>query len=201
MRAGVLGEIRDFWFGPLPAFDSFPEDKFALWFMATPDQDAEIAARFGPALDEAGRNGLAVETLGPTERLGAIILLDQMSRNIHRGSPRAYDTDPLARKVAAHVVAARFEPYKVVERVFAILPFGHSESLTDQDRALELFAAHVTPYCDPQHFFYKAGQRQSQLYRDIIARFGRFPFRNPVLGRQTTPEEADFLAQTKVTPF
>ena len=81
------------------------------------------------------------------------------------------------------------------------MPLGHSESLTDQDAALDLFLRDVAPYAPADNRFYQACRIQSQRYCDIIARFGRFPHRNAVLERATTAEEAAFLADAELVPF
>lgn len=94
-----------------------------------------------------------------------------------------------------------FEGFKLIERIFLILPFGHSENIVDQDFALELADQHYFPFAAADHFFTIASKRQSQLYRDIIARFGRFPHRNAILGRKTTAQEAQFLSETNMSPI
>jgi uncharacterized protein (DUF924 family) len=124
-----------------------------------------------------------------------------MSRNIHRNRPEAYGLDHLARQFACEAVREGLDRFKLVERAFVIMPLGHSESLTDQDDALDLFLRDVAPYAPADNRFYQACRIQSQKYRDIIARFGRFPHRNAVLGRTTTTEEAAFMADAKLGPF
>lgn len=199
MDTATLDAIHAYWFGPLPDVDSFNPDRFAVWFGGGPDVDRDIAERFAPALA-----GIAADTspdpLSPFQAVARIVLLDQMSRNIHRDSPHAYDLDPTARRLADEEIAAGLGRFRLVERVFVLLPLGHSETLADQDRAVELYLSEVAPFAPPGNRFYDACRIQSQKYRDIIARFGRFPHRNAVLGRQSTPEEARFLADTDMAP-
>ncbi|MGE3305281.1 MAG: DUF924 family protein [Rhizobiaceae bacterium] len=134
------------------------------------------------------------------QQLGLVILLDQLPRNAFRGSAQAYATDAAALAVCRRIAASGPGGFKLIERLFLILPFGHSESLEDQDRSLALAEEHYFPFAAPDHFFTQASRQQSALYRDIIARFGRFPHRNAILGRETTDEEAQFMAETKPSP-
>jgi uncharacterized protein (DUF924 family) len=196
----IFDKIHAFWFGPLAEFVSFPMDRFSIWFGGGEAVDTDIAQRFGEALvcvaDEPGSGALS-----PQQEVGRIVLIDQMSRNIHRNRPEAYALDHLARQLAREAIQVGLHRFKLVERAFVILPLGHSESLTDQDDALDLFLRDVAPYAPADNRFYQAGRIQSQKYRDIIARFGRFPHRNVVLGRTTTAEEAAFMADAKLGPF
>ena len=154
------------------------------WFGGGPGFDAECRARFLDAHLAASRR----EYDGWMERadgaLALLLLLDQIPRNIYRGSAHGYATDPLARRHASAAIAAghdrAFEP---ALRAFFYLPFEHSEDIADQDHALALFAA----LGDGNYLAY------AQAHRDVIARFGRFPHRNAALGRDSTPEEQAWL--------
>lgn len=123
--------------------------------------------------------------------LALILLLDQLPRNLFRGSPRAFSCDPAARQAASHAVDRGFDrSVAPVRRWFIYLPFEHSEDLADQRRALELYGS--LPADNDRDLCLRAAQR----HYDIIARFGRFPHRNEVLGRSSTAEEAAFLRET-----
>lgn len=200
MDAAVYDEVHEYWFGPLAATDSFPADRFPIWFGGGEAVDQDITARFGAALS-AFAAGDRAEPATPMQIVGRIVLLDQFSRNIHRGKPETYALDPLARRYADEAIADGLERFKVVERPFVILPLGHSEELADQDRAVALIQADVLPYAPEGNRFYEGGRIQSVKYRDIIARFGRFPHRNAVLGRDSTAEETAFMATAKMSPF
>ncbi len=200
MDAAIFDEVHGFWFGPLADFDSFPLDRFPIWFGGGDAVDAELTKRFGDALITAAKEP-NLGALSAQQEVGRIVLLDQMSRNIYRNRPEAYAFDPLARQAAHEAIRAGLDRFKLVERVFVMLPLGHSETLADQDLALELFHRDVAPFAPADNRFYQASRIQSQKYRDIIARFGRFPQRNAVLGRTTTAEEAAFLADANLTPF
>ena len=169
-----------------------PRDIVALWLAAgqarwfTKDEafDEKLRAAWLPAHEAAAQNALQVWARTPEGALALLLLLDQFPRNAFRGQARAFATDAMARGIAGDAIArgfdARVEPSL---RQFVYVPFMHSESLADQTTGVALYHA--------------AGDRNGELYarmhRDIIARFGRFPHRNPALGRVTTPEEQAFL--------
>ena len=118
------------------------------------------------------------------------MLLDQLPRNLFRGSPSAFSCDPEARQAARHAVGRGFDrAVAPVRRWFFYLPFEHSEDLADQQRGLELYAS--LPADEDRDLCLRAAQR----HHDIIARFGRFPHRNEVLGRSSTAAEAAFLRE------
>ena len=174
---------------PLPSADEVA----AFWRAAGPSRwfakdevfDAEFKSRF-----EAAHHAAAAGTLdawaGEAEgALALLVLLDQFPRNAWRGSARMFATDARARAVARAAIDAGLD--RQVDdglRAFFYLPLTHSESLADQERSVALNAA-----LDADT------QRYAVLHRDIVARFGRFPHRNPMLGRETTPEEQAFLDQ------
>jgi uncharacterized protein (DUF924 family) len=153
------------------------------WFEKDTVFDEEIKRRF-LATHEAAAAGKLHDWENTAEgALALLILLDQFPRNMFRNSARAYATDPLARAIAAGALVKGFDSVFPDLRSFFYLPFEHSEDLADQERALALYKA--------------AGDtdnlKWAEIHADIIRRFGRFPHRNAVLGRATTPEEQAFL--------
>jgi uncharacterized protein (DUF924 family) len=153
------------------------------WFSKDPSFDDEIRARFLPLHEEAARGAFTAWRDSPRSCLALIVLLDQFPRNMFRGSARAFATDALALDTARHAVASGHDRVlNTTERTFIYLPFEHSENLADQERALELFADHPNSEWVHKHW-------------EIIKRFGRFPHRNGILGRQSTPAEIEFLKQ------
>ena len=200
MKHDRLDDVHRFWFGDLPSFDHFPEEKFPLWFVQNGDADASIRERFGPLIGEALDENWRVDQLTLSQQVGLIILLDQFPRNAYRGTATAYQADATALRLARQIAGDGFEGFKLIERIFLILPFGHSEDIADQNQALALAEEHYFPFAAPDHFFTQASRRQSRLYRDTIARFGRFPHRNAVLGRDTIDEEAKFMSETNLSP-
>jgi uncharacterized protein (DUF924 family) len=132
------------------------------------------------------------------DALALVVLLDQFPRNIHRGSPLAYSADPFARVVAGRAIDRRFHKMLPRERrFFFYLPFEHSEDLIEQARSITLFREWVDD-C-PAEKRAEAEHHFSYILRheEIIRRFGRFPHRNAVLGRTTTPEEAEFMKEPR----
>lgn len=178
-------EVLDFWFG-------HTEEARPEWFRKDERFDAEIARLFGALVDEAVAGRLAAWGEASAETaLALVILLDQFPRNMHRGSPLAFRGDAAALATARRMVERDMDlALPPVRRAFAYLPFEHAEDLAAQDEAVRLFtllAAEAPPLADMLDYAHR--------HRDVIARFGRFPHRNEVLQRQSTPEEIEFLKQ------
>lgn len=160
------------------------------WFMADPLLDAEIAMRFGhliqPAADALEKGEHPAEAEAKTA-LGLCVLLDQFPRNIYRGLTRSWVYDPLVLGVAERAVQRGYD--RDIEdplRQFFYTPFMHAENMDAQDRCVELTETRMR---DPNY------ARHAHAHREEIRRFGRFPRRNPVLGRATTPEERAWLKE------
>lgn len=167
--------VLDFWFG---------QDRKA-WFGKNPAFDEEIRQRFA-ALYDLGATGLLADwRRTPADCLALVILLDQFPRNMFRGSARAFASDAMALDAAKHALSMRFDrDLSVDERTFLYLPFEHSESLADQEQACQL----MRPLGEELLSY-------ALRHKTIIERFGRFPHRNAVLGRRSTPAEEEFLKQ------
>jgi uncharacterized protein (DUF924 family) len=156
----------------------------ALWFAKDAAFDARFRERFLLDHESAARGELAQWQSTPEGALALVLLMDQFPRNAFRDSARMYDTDAMARKVASTAFAAGYDQGVERElRKFFVLPFAHSEDLADQERSVAL-ARRIGPD-DLAH---------AQHHRDIVRRFGRFPHRNAILGRESTPQEKDYLA-------
>lgn len=166
------------------AFWTDPEIR-AKWFVKDADLDLEIRTRFLDAMERAGRGELEDWRRTAEGVLALLILLDQFSRNVHRGDARAFAQDARAREIARHAVAQRLDLQVLIElRLFFYLPFEHSEEHADQLWSVALFAAMGNDgYLD-----------YAQRHLDVIARFGRFPHRNTALSRPSTPDEKAYLA-------
>lgn len=168
-------EVLDFWFQG-DAHDP-------RWFRKDEAFDRAIRDRFLPLYELALAGGLAAWLESPAECLALVILLDQFPRNMFRGTARAFAADPLAREAARSILSHGWDrSMDDPRRLFAYLPFEHSESLPDQDLACELMKDF-----DPEQV------RYALKHREIILRFGRFPHRNEALGRASTAEEIEFL--------
>ncbi len=170
-------EILHFWFDELGR---------KAWFAKDPAIDASCRDRFAHLIDEINARPFEETVSSPDQALASVIVLDQFARNIHRDTPRAFAYDELARGIARLAIALHLDQRLPAERrVFLYLPFEHSEALADQLRAVELISA----LGDDEY------TRYAEAHRDVIARFGRFPHRNAVLGRTPTLDELAFLKE------
>jgi uncharacterized protein (DUF924 family) len=191
-------EILSFWFGEDVQAGSW-QDKADIWFAGGPEVDNEIRERFGDAYVAAGAGKLSSWADRAYGRLALIILLDQYSRNIHRGKAEAFEHDPFALKLALDCVLEGHDRQLLpIERLFAYMPLMHAEDLDIQRQGLALFTALADEARDDYPFLDKSVESAQEHY-DIIERFGRFPHRNAVLGRDATPEEELFLAEGGAT--
>ncbi|WP_144155812.1 DUF924 family protein [Paraburkholderia sp. BCC1885] len=180
--------ILDCWFGA-PGSASFGQDR-KLWFARDTAFDATLRERFGALLEAAGQGALDTWMDTPSGALALVVLLDQFSRNIHRGTARAFETDHHALRIARHAVTNGFDLRLpgLFHRAFVYMPFEHDESLDSQREAVRLFK----PFEGLPHggaSYYRSALRHAA----IIERFGRFPHRNALLGRESTEEEVAFL--------
>jgi uncharacterized protein (DUF924 family) len=188
-------EIIRYWFGDLD--QSTPEKgRFGMWFGKDDKVDAEIRESFGADLERAGRGELDQWMASPRTMLALIVLLDQFPRNIFRGTAQAFAFDPKAREVVNTGLARGFDQaLPLFARMFFYLPLMHSESLEDQDRALELYRKLIAAAPENMKEAIGGANKFADRHREIIARFGRFPHRNLALGRVSTPEEIEFLKE------
>ncbi|RFP24365.1 DUF924 domain-containing protein [Duganella sp. BJB488] len=185
--------VFDFWFQPSEgqAADAPRRE----WFQKNDDFDREIAGRFGALIEQALAGDLRHWDMeGPRSALARIVVLDQFCRNVHRGTPLALAGDPQALQAALAMVDARQdEMLTPLQRGFVYLPFEHAEDMAMQERAVALFermhdAEPTTPGLAGMLDF-------ARRHREVIKRFGRFPHRNAILGRASTPEEQAYLLQ------
>ncbi|KWF01251.1 DUF924 family protein [Burkholderia pseudomultivorans] len=182
-------EILDFWFGA-PDSAEFGHSR-KVWFSGGAAFDALLRARYGALLDAACDGACDHWAESPLGVLALIVVLDQFSRNIHRGTPRAFAADPKALALARRIVAAGWDAQLPSghHRAFAYLPFEHDESAASQREAVRLCAAiRAEAGCEGYHDF-------ALRHAAVIERFGRFPHRNAILGRASTDDEAAFLRE------
>ncbi|NCC21735.1 MAG: DUF924 domain-containing protein [Alphaproteobacteria bacterium] len=172
-------EVLHFW---------FEETHPSQWFQKNEAFDRAVRERFRVAVDMA-RDGLCNHWQDDADgALALCLVLDQFPRNMFRGSARAFETDDKALAVARHALSRGFDRIlPPIRRRFLYLPFEHSESMDDQEKAVALFAAMKDE--DPVGYDY------ALRHRDVIKQFGRFPHRNAVLGRKSTPGEKAYLAR------
>ena len=181
--------LLDTWFGP-PANPGCEQHR-AIWFKSTEEFDAALREVFLADYRAAVAGALDSWEATPEGALALVVLLDQIPRNIFRGEPRAYSTDAAARAAADRALAKGFDwLIPPVRRLFFYMPFHHSENLDDQRRSRALFDAL------PRNPDRRGSLRRYGLpYLEVIERFGRFPHRNAILDRESTPEEVAFLAE------
>ena len=181
MNAPGFTDVLDFWFGASDSPERGRPRK--AWFQKSEPFDSEIRRRFLATWEQAARGELERWLATPLASLALVIVLDQFPRNMFRGTARAFSSDSPALAAAGSMIEREFDRVlSPVERSFAYLPFVHTEDLAAQRRSLALFQA-----LDPEYI------ESARRHYEIIARFGRFPHRNAVLGRESTAEEIEFL--------
>jgi uncharacterized protein (DUF924 family) len=177
-------DVLEFWFGPLPHATR------GEWFRKDPGFDSAIRTRFGAAVESALGEAFREWTATPQGSLARVILLDQFTRNIFRGTARAFAGDEQALADAAHAIERGFDrELDRYERWFLYLPFEHAEDWPAQQRSLELFGRLAEDTGD------RSPLEWAEKHAEVIRRFGRYPHRNEILGRPSTFEEAAFLAE------
>jgi uncharacterized protein (DUF924 family) len=187
-------DVLDFWFGDGLTRDWPSQDHKDLWFGGGPAQDEAIRQRFGPLVDEALNGGLIDWETDPRTRLALIVLLDQLSRNVHRGQRRAFDGDDRAQRLTRLSIAEGMDTTLTPAGcVFLYMPLMHAEHLDLQEECVARFQRLVDSSPPALRDTLAGNLRFAVVHRDIVAQYGRFPHRNAVLGRSTTPEEAAFL--------
>jgi len=183
-----VDEILNFWFGQ-PDEANYGKQR-SFWFTKTAEFDREVQTRFLTDYEQAVAGQLDYWKESPRSCLALILLLDQFPRNMFRGTTKAFATDPQALSVAQYAVGNGFDKDLLpVQRWFIYLPFEHSENLAHQEQCVELFASLSN---DPDS---ASAIDYAIRHKSVIERFGRFPHRNQILGRASTPEEIEFLKQ------
>jgi len=181
-------EVLDFWFGA-PGSPEYGQPR-TCWFRKDAAFDEAIRARFGEAVNIAIAGGFGEWCATAHGALARIILLDQFTRNIFRGTPRAFAGDARALATAEDAIARGFDgELSLYERQFMYLPFEHAENVEAQHRSLALFGALAQELQDDDLLGW------ARKHADIIFRFGRYPHRNAILERASTPEEEAFLRE------
>jgi uncharacterized protein (DUF924 family) len=189
-------ELLTLWFGEDEDDARVGESRSDLWWGQSSETDEMLGARFGRAASAAAAGTLDHWTGSPRGRLALIILLDQVPRAIRRGTPEAFAQDGKARSVAGKGLASGADRLlRPIERVFFYLPFEHSEDPVDQELSVELFKALAAEVPDGWRAAFDNYLDFAVRHKRIVDRFGRFPHRNAILGRESTPEEIEFLKE------
>lgn len=198
-------DVRDFWFGPLPATAASLDERMALWFdtgagPARQEHDREIARRFTTLFERAAAGELAAWADSPRRRLSLILLLDQFPRHLFRGTARAFATDAQALALSlSGMQSAADAALQVPERLFFYMPLQHAESREAQEESVAAYRRLAAEAPRTLGDACDAALRSAVEHRDVIGRFGRFPHRNRALGRDSTPAERAWLAAAEST--
>ena len=191
-------DVIDYWIGEASASPDAAGEKHKLWFGKSKETDAEIRERFGALLETLSDLPSAEDwaSRGPRERLAVIIVLDQFSRNLFRGEARAFHQDDLALLLCKDGIAlGQDKGLSEAERIFFYLPLEHSEAPEDQVASVAKFAELAADSREGFRGLTESTLKYAHAHKDVIDRFGRFPHRNAALGRESTDEEKEWLAE------
>ncbi|MDN3519428.1 DUF924 family protein [Aquisalimonas lutea] len=188
--------ILEYWFGDAPDDGTVAAQRGALWWSKSDAVDEDIRARFETTVQAAGRDELDDWAATARGRLALIILTDQFPRNMYRGTPAAFAFDAKARALCLEGLAAgQDRELRPIQRVFWYMPLEHSEDLAHQDRSVALFRELRDEVGAQLRETFQVNLDFAVRHQEIIQRFGRFPHRNAILGRTSTPEELAFLEE------
>ncbi|KOX98725.1 DUF924 family protein [Pseudomonas nunensis] len=187
--------LLEWWFGSAEAPNDVAADREKLWFGKRDSQDLEARERFGDWVEQALAGGLTDWAQRPEGWLALVLLLDQLPRMIFRDTPKSFSGDLRAQALVAQGIAADFDrQLKPIQRVFIYLVFEHCENLAVQNEAVSRFIALVDEQPAADRAVFADNLDYAERHQKVIARFGRFPHRNGVLGRESTAEEVEFLS-------
>lgn len=188
--------ILEFWFGTNKGDAAVASERAKLWWIKRDETDSAIRERFEAVVRKAVQRELDAWGESPQGRLALIILTDQFTRNMFRNTPGAFAWDELARTWCKEGLRNNMHnALRPIERVFFYLPLEHSESLDDQEQSVTLFRELVDSVGEPGRDVFAGFLDYARRHREVIARFGRFPHRNHILGRESTVEEIAFLKE------
>ena len=195
MSDEAIAKILDFWFAPKESDTAAIDSRMELWFGTDQEVDQELDERFGSLLKQAAAGELDDWAATPEGRLALIILLDQWTRNIHRGSSAAFEHDRKALSLCVEGVNRgdhkHLDPF---QQAFMFMPLQHAESVKVQEKSVEVFQALAQSVPDTLRETFDNMAHYAELHRDIVKQFGRFPHRNKLLGRDNTSEEDAYLS-------
>ncbi len=188
--------VLDFWFGSIADDTATAQTQRKLWWSKDATVDADMRTRFSALVNAAAAGDHDDWAATPRGQLALILLFDQFPRNIYRDTPQAFAFDARALQLAHDLITAGADKtLRRIERVFCYLPLEHAESIEMQDRSVERFTALAADAPEHERNTFTGYVDYALRHRDVIARFGRFPHRNRILGRTSTPDETEFLKQ------
>ena len=188
-----LKDLHEFWF---QGYDGWlAEDQGKRWFAGGKDMDRQVKERFTDLATSASAGKLDDQKQDDRLVAALVVALDQLPRNIHRGTAVAFAADAQAMTLTQELLTSgRFQGLWPAEKLFVLMPFQHVEDLSLQEESIRLFKELAQSTPENHRKFIEGTVEYAILHRDIIARFGRFPHRNKALGREPTPEETAWLA-------
>jgi len=194
LKSPTAQDVLDFWLGDGLERGWCSDRRDDLWFGGGTDLDARIRERFGALVEQALEGGLVDWEARIDTRLALVLLLDQFTRNVYRGQARAFSGDARAQQLSLEAHASGMDAeFATVGMVFLSMPLMHAEDAALQAESVLRFQR-LLDTCAPElRETLERNLEFARLHRDIVARFGRFPYRNEVLGRASTPAEEDFL--------
>ena len=191
-----IAEVLQFWLGEPDDNGLCKSEQAARWWKKDPAFDAEIRAKFGPLHERAVAGELAHWTDELEGLLAVVIIIDQFSRNMFRNDPKTWAHDHLTAELAQQAIERGWDrQLQGHSRVFLYMPLMHSEQLAHQDQCVALFEAMNDELQGEARQRLASNLKYAIAHRDIVARFGRFPHRNAILGRESSEEEREFLTQ------
>jgi len=194
--SGRVREVLDFWFGDASSESEVAAQRMKVWFTKDPLFDQALRERFGALIESAGRGELDSWIEDPKSRLALVLVLDQFPRNAFRGTPRSFAFDGRAAAIAVDdLKRGDDEVLRRIERAFLYLPLEHAEKLELQELSVRAYGELLAEAPEEGKEIFQEYFKYAVAHREIIARFGRFPHRNAILGRASTPEEIEFLKE------
>lgn len=188
--------VLDFWFGPSGTATEIVGRQRKLWFAKSAANDQAVIDQFADTLVAATAGRLDHWADTPRGRLALLIVFDQFPHHIHRDQPQAFATDPQALALSLAALKAGDEQHLTpIERVFLYLPLEHAESNDMQDWSVSLYEKLAREAAIEERALFDDFLNYARQHRDVVARFGRFPHRNAILGRPSTDDELEFLKQ------
>lgn len=189
-------DVLDFWFGAPGSASGIAGRQFKLWFGKSATHDRTVTQRFSATLKAASAGRLDRWAATPRGRLALVVVLDQFPHHIFRSQPQAFATDPQALAMSMAALAAGEDQLLApIERVFLYLPLEHAESLERQDQSVACYEKLARESAADERGLFDDFLKYARSHRDVVARFGRFPHRNEILGRVSSAAEAEFLKQ------
>jgi uncharacterized protein (DUF924 family) len=188
--------VLAFWFGPAGSAAEIAGRQRTLWFGKSLENDQTVIRQFASVLLDATAGQLDQWVRTPRGRLALVIVLDQFPHHVHRGQPQAFATDPQALALSLDALAgAEDQQLAPIERVFLYLPLEHAESMAMQNLSVSLYEKLARDSPANERALFDGFLDYARKHRDVVARFGRFPHRNAILGRPSTSDELEFLKQ------